>query len=130
MELQWSEERHGTGVKEIDDQHKELFRQVNHLLTAMRSGKGREELDPLMKFLAEYAVRHFSCEEKHMESRNCSACKANKAAHENFLKEFGRVMDEYKKTGPSSNIVVRLQSVLCKWLDEHISKIDTKLKDT
>ena len=130
MELKWNEERHGTGVKEIDEQHQELFRQVNHLLGAMRAGKGREELDSLLKFPGDYAIKHFNCEEKHMESRRCSACQTNKIAHENFLKEFGKFMEEYKKTGPTSNLVLRLQSVLCKWLDDHISKVDAKLKDT
>lgn len=55
-----------TGVAEVDDQHKELFRRFGELLTACNQGKGGEEVLRLISFLDDYVVKHFTAEERIM----------------------------------------------------------------
>lgn len=55
-----------TGVRSIDDQHKELFDKINNLLAACREGKGKEEVAKVMKFLSDYVIDHFGTEEGYM----------------------------------------------------------------
>lgn len=130
MTIKWDEQRHSSGIAEIDAQHKELFNQLNSLLDAMKAGKGRTEIDKLVSFLESYTVKHFSCEEKHMEERKCKACAANKAAHAQFVSKFRSFKEELGKSGSNTALVLRMQNELCQWLDQHIAGIDSQLKNT
>ena len=48
-----------TGVGSIDEQHQELIRMINKLHRSCRAGAGKEELQGMMNFLAEYVGTHF-----------------------------------------------------------------------
>ena len=63
MAIEWRESL-ATGHEEIDNQHKELFKRFNNLLTACNKGKGNEEVGNLLKFLSDYVVSHFAAEEQ------------------------------------------------------------------
>lgn len=128
--LVWDDAKYASGVREVDDQHKQLFSQVNKLLSAMREGRGKEEIGKIVGFLERYVVDHFSCEERHMERTKCRTCAANKAAHKDFLTKFGAIKAKFEKDGPSSSLSLEIQGTLCGWLDNHIRKIDTALKET
>ncbi|HPZ82341.1 MAG TPA: hemerythrin domain-containing protein, partial [Thermogutta sp.] len=73
-----------TGIPRIDAQHQELIRKLNGLLHAMQKGRGKEEIEKLLDFLAEYVIKHFSDEEAEMERVNCPAAIANRIAHQHF----------------------------------------------
>jgi hemerythrin len=130
MALVWKEAVHGTGVKEIDLQHQELFRRVNAFLQASVSGKGQEELVSILHFLQEYVVYHFNCEEKEMDARRCAACEKNRLAHQQFLKNFAELRKSFVKDGPSPTLLVDVQQWVVDWLDSHVAKIDTELRKT
>ena len=65
MALTWDKSL-AVGVKFIDEQHQELFRQVNALLEAILKNQGKEEVGKLLAFLGKYTVEHFGAEEKVM----------------------------------------------------------------
>lgn len=65
-QLPWSNKL-SVGVPQIDEQHKELIRIANGLITAVMRGKDKVALDTILKKLREYTVFHFSSEEKLME---------------------------------------------------------------
>ena len=60
----WNEQRMATGVREVDDQHKELIRHFNEFHEAMVHGKGQANAISLLGFLADYTETHFTCEER------------------------------------------------------------------
>lgn len=130
MALFWSEYLYGTGVPELDEQHRKLFDQVNQLVEASKRGGDPEEVKAIMGFLSDYVVSHFKCEEELMESRCCSACPDNKAAHCEFLKEFTALKKRFESEGATANFTIDLQRKVCDWLANHVGKIDTKLQDT
>ncbi|MFQ5429957.1 MAG: bacteriohemerythrin [Phycisphaerae bacterium] len=126
--LVWSEERYACGIREIDEQHKQLIEALNELLSGMKEGRGTEELGRILSFLEGYVVNHFSCEERHMQRLKCTACNANKAAHEEFLRRFAAIKETCEGKGISTRVVLDVETLLCDWLDQHIARVDTKLR--
>jgi hemerythrin len=67
--VSWSDEL-SVGIEEIDDQHKQFIDMINELHVAMKSGKAASTLPIILTKLSDYAVFHFSYEEKVLQSYN------------------------------------------------------------
>lgn len=118
-----------TGVNTVDDQHKELFRQVGELNAAMAQGRGRDEIAEVLDFLGQYVVRHFAHEERMMEHYACPAAEANRRAHAEFLAKFKTLQDRFCKGENGPAMVIEIYNTATNWLVQHIQGIDTKLRD-
>ncbi len=55
------------GVKQFDDEHKELINIINMLNTAIISDDPKSHLEKILSNLAKYTRNHFSHEEELME---------------------------------------------------------------
>ncbi len=128
MAIAWNEATMATGVKEIDDQHKELISKLGALMDAMSQGKGRTELEPLLDYLGKYAQRHFGFEEECMHRTRCPVADANKKAHAHFIDVFSRTSDQIRRGGSSVSLVISVQKELADWITQHIVRIDTHLR--
>jgi hemerythrin len=117
-----------TGVDSLDSQHKQLITWLNDLLEAMSLGRGRAEVDPLLKQLGGYAALHFDNEEACFEKYNCPFAAQNIDAHKDFVATFQAFRDEFDRDGASSHLVVKVESELMRWLAGHIKRTDTQLK--
>lgn len=116
-----------TGVARIDMQHQELVRKVNGLMDAMRAGRGKDEIEKLMGFLAEYALKHFADEEAEMERTKCPAAMTNRLAHQQFVRKFNQLRERIEKQGVTPTIILAVQKDLVDWIATHIRGVDTKL---
>src|SRR5512141_352194 len=123
----WDESM-STGVERLDSQHKQLIAWLNDLLVAMSEGRGRAEIDGLLRQLGGYAALHFGNEEECFEQWRCPMAAQNAAAHKEFIATFQNLRDEYDQTGPTSQLAVRVQGELLRWLTAHIKRTDTSLK--
>ena len=130
MPLQWSDYAYGTGVPELDAQHRQLFDRINRLLEATQAGRGSQEIESILAFLEDYTQRHFQCEERIMEQRRCSACKANKEAHRQFIQRFNQLKEKFQQEGVTSVFVIEVQELMVDWLSQHIIVLDRQLKET
>ena len=65
MEFAWSDDLL-TGVRDIDEQHRELFSRVNTLIVACTQQKGKDEIGNYLQFLMDYVAFHFAAEEREM----------------------------------------------------------------
>lgn len=119
-----------TGIAEIDDQHKELIRMLNELSDSMRSGKGKDEIERILRFAGKYAQEHFECEERYFEEYQCAALPENKAGHAHFVARFAELMDDFQAQGGSFALVMKIYNELSNWLIQHILGVDTKLRLT
>ncbi len=126
--IAWDETKMSSGVDTIDDQHQELIKRINELHAACLAGTAREELLKLLGFLGEYAQSHFSHEEEVMQGHHCPARGQNKAAHVQFLRDYGTLVEIVKRDGPSTTAVLQIKDLLGNWLKNHICTIDTKLR--
>lgn len=119
-----------TGVPSVDEQHKELFRQVAALSDAMSQGRGRDEIKPILQFLADYVVKHFAEEEAYMEQHHCPVAAANKAAHRDFLQQLKLFQERFNTQGVGPSLVLDLHDVVSQWLVKHIHGIDKQLSSS
>jgi len=119
--IQWNEEL-SVGVKEVDDQHKELISIANTLLGAVESGRGRSVTDKVIKQLRDYTVFHFNSEEDLMRSSQYPKLSEHIATHsrlKNEVKDFQR--DVYEGKSPST---AKVMAFLKEWLLNHILSYD------
>jgi hemerythrin len=130
MYLEWTEELFGTGVDEIDAQHRELFDRVNKLLKAVSEARGADEIRPLMAFLGDYVEEHFTAEEEEMARRNCPVQEANKRAHDGFRERFGGLKAQVDSEDEldAGRLLFQLQSTVVDWISNHILRTDTQLR--
>lgn len=75
------------GVGIIDDQHKELFKRINTLLSAMSHGKGEERVAGVSGFFSDYVVTHFSTEERYMVAYGYPGLQAHKGEHDSYVEK-------------------------------------------
>jgi hemerythrin len=115
-----------TGVKTIDIQHKYLIDIINELAEAIEEGKTGSSIRKILNLLKHYTEWHFGREELCMEKFKCPAAAANKAAHGKFLQTFEGFQEEYRSSGDSEAIALRMYQVLTDWLVSHIQKIDSQ----
>lgn len=126
--MAWTEDL-ATGFARIDDQHKELIRRVDALLTACQGGKGREAAAETVGFLDAYLREHFRDEERVQRENAYPDFAAHKAEHEKFLRDFEDLRAEFGRQGASLPMVVATNRIVVTWLMNHIRKTDRALAE-
>ena len=126
MGIEWRDSL-AVGVEAIDNQHKELLIRFDRLLNACKAGQGVAELKKLQVFLEEYVHTHFNDEEALQRQHNFPGYEAHRAEHLYFIEQINKLRSETEVEGISTHHVIETNSMLLKWLLNHISKVDTKL---
>lgn len=115
------------GLDNIDDQHKVLFEKVNTLLEACSAGQGKTVILDTLEFLRDYTKEHFGDEEKYMLSINYPEYDNQKKLHTTFINELEKINDEYNESGNKLLLTLSINSMVVKWLTNHISIEDKKI---
>jgi hemerythrin len=126
MAMQWTPDL-SVGIKEIDDQHKELINRLNALGEAMMKGMGKDEIGRLLDFLGSYVVTHFGTEERYMAAHNYPASASHKLQHAQLVSDFKKFRAEFDQAGAKLTLVLGLNAKLIAWLKEHICGTDKLL---
>lgn len=126
MAIEWTKDL-ATGVDEIDDQHKELFKRINRLLDACHQGRGKEEIDDLMRFLSDYVVDHFGTEERLMDRYDYPESLSHRSQHENFKERFSDLREDLLRSGERLVTIIGTNQLLGDWWINHIGKVDKAL---
>jgi hemerythrin-like metal-binding protein len=121
--LDWSDIL-SVGVKEMDDQHKELFKRISALMQGMLGGTGGADIGGLLGFIADYVEHHFSEEEKLMRERGFPAVEGHVKLHQAFKDEFAGISGRIQSVGLNASLLILLQDRVINWLVEHIGKVD------
>jgi hemerythrin len=119
--LTWTD-RYSVGVKEIDDQHKQLIGMINDLHAAMLSMQGKEALTNVLHKLANYCVSHFSLEEKLMSDNGYPGYAEHKDKHVKMTIKVQELVGAVKSG--KSTITIDVMNFLKNWLDMHIMGTD------
>ncbi len=126
MAVEWTPDL-ATGVSAIDEQHKELFRRIDHLLEAWKQGDAGIEVDRVIRFLNDYVVEHFGNEEQFMTQFAYGSASAHKAQHELFVATFVKLKNRYMAEGPTPDLLEDTNQLLVDWLKNHIKYADKAL---
>jgi len=128
MALEWTPAM-SVGVREIDDQHKQLFASAKRLLDAMLQGKGRYEIHSIVQFLEKYVVEHFATEEKLMDQYRYPSSLSHKTQHKLFTSDLVRNKTKLEDGGADSATAIQIMQEISDWLVNHIGKTDKALGD-
>lgn len=123
MSIVWDDNL-ATGVKEIDQQHKEIFARFNKLFAACSEGKGKEEVATLILFLRDYIHSHFAAEEKLQIKSDYPLHAAHKSQHTSFMHDVERLERSVQEEGATLSLVIQTNKTLASWLVQHIGKTD------
>ncbi|MDR1471968.1 MAG: bacteriohemerythrin [Synergistaceae bacterium] len=105
-----------TGIEAIDNQHKELFRQIDILLDPGKANRVRDTLD----FLEKYIAKHFSDEQgMHIKAKYPKAAE-HKSYHDSYIVVFRNLKGKYLKEGPSPANNIAVNKNVIGWLKDHI----------
>jgi hemerythrin len=113
------------GHAKIDEQHKSLVEAINTLHTAMKQGKGKEEVQRILVFLRDYTVDHFKTEESLMDAHRYPGATAHKSIHTDLVKQVAGLVADYQNGMPV--ITGAVLDFLENWLTKHIMSEDMAL---
>jgi len=117
------------GNETVDGQHKELFRLVQDVLDADAFGSRKEKIESALKFLAEYAVRHFETEEELMLESGFPGYEAHKKIHEDFVHAVVDFMGRFEEEGSTVSVSETINGFVLDWLNEHIMGSDKEMAE-
>src|SRR5262249_6746095 len=109
-------------VGQCDEDHKKLFSILNSIHDAMKTGKGREVIQQVVKDLADYTKHHFSQEELLLSRTNYPNLAPHKAQHKIFIQRVEDFRAALKVGDMSQSIAVT--EFLKDWLANHIKQTD------
>lgn len=125
--LEWNAQ-YETGIPVIDEQHKELFRIANELLSLLvRSAEDDvvAEIQKELNSLEKYTQYHFKTEETLFEKYAYDDSKRHMLEHASFISEIGRM----KSTGSDTDSTTQIEELLgfmLRWIANHITNVDSQ----
>ena len=115
-----------TGVKLIDEQHRELVGKMDHLVEACKQGKGQDEVGETLKYIVSYIQTHFKDEEELQALYAYPDMDAHKELHSGFVSRTIDSMHELR-TGQCADFADKMRKMLLGWFLTHINIEDRKL---
>lgn len=123
MGIAWKDDL-ATGISEVDQQHRELFRRINAFLDACDHGTGKEELFDMLRFLDDYARLHFRAEELLQERYNYHDRVRHRGYHHWFIQQLTELKRRFFVEGPTGELLREINRLVVGWLLEHIAEKD------
>ncbi len=120
----WKNE-YSVAVKEIDDQHKQLFNIINTLYDSIKTNNIEKMRSGILTKLIRYTSYHFQTEEKYMEKINYKGITEHKKIHQDFINDLEKYVEEIFEGKPG--LTITLLVFLQDWLVNHIIKEDKKI---
>lgn len=114
-----------TGHAKIDEQHRALVEALNNLHTAMKQGKGKDELSRTLSFLKNYTVEHFRMEEELMDRYQYPGVIEHKGIHGSLVSQVTELCIRYEEGRTALTLPV--MDFLEGWLIDHIQGEDVRL---
>ncbi len=121
--IQWNESL-SVGIPSMDAQHQKLINIINRLHDAMKEGKGKDVIAPVLNELHNYTVTHFTAEEKLMEQCNYGGLAQQKQQHSMFVNQIKKYQSDLEKG--SLTLPLSVSNFLKDWLVNHIQGMDKK----
>ena len=120
--VQWSE-KFSVGVREMDQQHQQLIKLLNRLISAKGTiSTHSETTSDILTEMTRYAQVHFKAEERLMEAYGFNGLEEQKIQHRDFRK---KTVDFCKNTFYGDDqIPEALLVYLSDWLVHHILEDD------
>lgn len=116
------DDKYSVGVKEIDDQHKELVANISKLADCINQAKMKEEGKVILDALLHYAQYHFDTEEKYFSEFNYEGSEKHINAHRAFKNKMLDLKTKFENN--EIEITFELIDFLEDWLLDHLMDMD------
>lgn len=125
-------ESYKIGVKEVDEQHKELFKRLNNFIKTVRNSEDdkeskRKKVAETLDFMGDYVDEHFSDEEKLQKKYNYPDYEKHHEIHEKFKAEIKEFAEEFKENEYDEEFAMEFSGRLLTWLINHVADTDQKI---
>jgi hemerythrin len=113
------------GVKQIDDEHKQLIQIANSLHDAMKAGRGRDVEGDILNRLLNYTKTHFDAEDQLMKRDAYPEYERHKKEHNSLMLDVYAAIKDYQDGhGP---LPANIMQFIKDWLLTHIKDTDKRL---
>jgi len=119
--------RLATGHGKIDEQHQALIEAFNRLHTAMKAGKGKDEVGGILVFLKDYTVNHFAMEQELMAKHRYPGEARHKEIHTDLVKQVAELVQRFQDG--TATLTLPVMNFLEDWLTKHIQGEDYRLAE-
>lgn len=113
------------GVKEIDNEHRNLVNMITKLQNSLDEGAVTNETGEVLKELVNYTQTHFTSEESFMEKIKFPELDKHRKLHQELSGEVIEILKKLKKGETLTNF--DLIDFLKEWLQNHIIDEDKKI---
>jgi hemerythrin len=126
-------ESYRLGVETLDNQHRQLFTMVDHLLLVIGRGADdkredyKKECADAVNFLYDYTVNHFRFEEGYQASIGYQDIEAHKLQHKRFIITVDNFAKRMLPTEYDTQVVKAFSGSLVAWLNYHVAEVDQKI---
>ncbi|MBN1779148.1 MAG: hemerythrin family protein [Candidatus Buchananbacteria bacterium] len=124
--LEWKSE-YSVNVKEIDEQHKQLFKIFNELVGFLDIGLDQEKIKKIISDIVNFKKEHFATEEKYFHLFNFSGTAEHEQRHRMFDDKIKEISGEYQDD--VFGLGFALVDFLGDWLISHLMDMDQKYKE-
>ncbi|SRR5579871_5053279 len=119
--MQWNDS-FATSVREVDDEHRALFRLCDALESRLEAGAETSEIQALAADVIIHAAHHFAHEERQMRAAGYSLYGWHRSQHQNARRRL-RTYEQHLRRGEREK-AAELVSFLSGWLNEHVRLAD------
>jgi len=124
-EIIW-EESFSVGIKDLDEQHKQIIKMINTLINNKDAKVDSETISDVLTDLTKYAEHHFEKEEQYMKNYNYPEYSIHREQHKTFKLQVVTFCIE--TMAEKETIPDEVLSYLKSWLINHILETDMKYK--
>jgi hemerythrin-like metal-binding protein len=124
--IEWTAD-YSVGVKQFDEEHKQLIKFINTLNSSILAGGAHYTMKEVLTSLVNYTKIHFRHEEDFMLIYDYPDKEKHKKEHDDLTKQVTEFYEEF--LSGRSKITLSLLQFLRDWLVNHILGSDMKYKD-
>lgn len=128
MIIEWKKD-YKTGISMIDSQHKKLFQIANKAYGLLKDEFTLDKYDDIvatLEELKEYAIYHFDCEQKYMQSINYKDFPGHKKEHDKFVDKIQSV-DLFAVDEDQEKFLLEVLDFIVSWIENHILGMDKQI---
>ncbi len=126
--MYWTENL-ATGIKTIDEQHKDIINKMNEVFKSKNTSNNPKEVFETLKYLENYVKRHFADEEKIQLQSKYPKYQQHKQAHAEFIKSVDKLFEKFNKEGVVLTLIIDVNKTILDLFIKHITNVDKQFAD-
>ena len=126
--MTWTVEQHGTNISFADNEHQNVFKNLNILYDIRIAGAGNPEIVEQLSLVLTIVSDHITHEENKMLAKNFPGYVAHKAEHFDLIATCKAL--QLKIEAGDLELTERICQLIKSWFDSHIPEYDRAYAQT